>query len=65
MTSSELTAARHALELTQRGLAHRLGVDDRTVRKWEADDRAVPETIARIVRLALVERGLLDRLQAA
>ena len=65
MTGPELQTARTALGMTQGALASALGVDRRTVQFWEAGDRAIPETVARIVRLAIAEPELLMRLAAA
>ncbi len=65
MTGPELQTARAALGLTQGALASALGVGRRTIQQYEADDRAIPEPIARVVRLAVSEAGLLDRLAAA
>lgn len=65
MTGPELLAARTALGLTQGALAAALGVDRRTVQFWEAGDRGIPETVARIMRLAATEPELLPRLASA
>jgi DNA-binding transcriptional regulator YiaG len=65
VTASELQTARAALGLTQGGLATALGVGRRTVQNWEADDRAIPETVAKILRAALVDRTMLDRIASA
>ena len=65
MTPADFRATRTALGMTQGALASALGVDRRTVQFWEAGDRAVPETVARIMRLAGAEPGLLARLAAA
>ncbi len=65
MTAAELQTARAALGLTQGALASALGVDRRTIQYWEGGDRSIPETIARLIRLALVDAALLDRLAAA
>jgi DNA-binding transcriptional regulator YiaG len=40
MTHSEFKAARNELGLTLAQLAAILGVDSRTIRKWEADENA-------------------------
>jgi transcriptional regulator with XRE-family HTH domain len=53
MTPTELRAARHALDLTAAGFAQVTGVDERTVRRWEAGERSVPPCVAIIARLAL------------
>ena len=57
MTPAELTDARKALGLTQESLALAIGVSGgRTVRKWEAGDRAIPESIAKLVSILLKKR---------
>jgi len=65
MNGADLLAARSALGLTQGALATALGVGRRTVQQYEADDRAVPETIAKVMRAALIDRTILDRIAAA
>jgi DNA-binding transcriptional regulator YiaG len=62
MTPTELHAARKALGLTQGAFAAALGVTRRSVQFWEAGDRAIPETVARLVRLAVSEPQILVRL---
>ena len=42
MTSAELRTIRRAAGLTQEALAARLGVATRTLRHWEAGERAIP-----------------------
>ena len=46
MTPQEFTAARKRLGLTQAKLADRLGVNPRTVRRWEAGDSRIPKAVA-------------------
>ena len=41
----------HSLGLTQVGAAAMLGVSDRAIRMWASGDRAVPEPVAKILRL--------------
>ena len=65
MTPAEFLAARAALGMTQGALATALGCGRRTVQQYEAGDRAIPETIARILRLATCEPDLLARLALA
>ena len=65
MSPTDFLAARTALGFTQGALAAALGVDRRTVQFWEAGDRAIPETVARVIRLAIAEPELLMRLAAA
>ncbi len=64
MTPESLRTARTALGKTQRGMALALGVEPRSYQRWEDGDRTVPETVQRVVRLALDEAGMLDRLEA-
>ena len=42
MTADELKQARKALGLSQMALSRALGVDGRTVRRWEAGDSIIP-----------------------
>lgn len=63
MTPAEFTAARAALGYTQGGLASVLGVGRRAVQYYEAGNRAIPEPIARIIRLGLIDKTILTRLR--
>jgi DNA-binding transcriptional regulator YiaG len=65
LTGAELQTARAALCLTQGALADCLGVSRRSIQHWEAGGRAVPETVARIMRLAQTDPELLTRLKNA
>jgi DNA-binding transcriptional regulator YiaG len=65
MTGAELQSARTVLGLTQGALATILGVGRRAVQYWEADEREVPEPVARIVRASLIDRSILDRIATA
>ncbi len=47
MTAAEFRIARERLGVTGEWLAGKLGVADRTVRRWEADKAAIPEGAAR------------------
>ncbi|MGH1351231.1 MAG: helix-turn-helix domain-containing protein [Methyloligellaceae bacterium] len=50
MTPKQLRTARRALGLSQAKLATRLGLaDGRTIRKWEAEDRDIPQAQAGIL----------------
>lgn len=69
MTPAELRTARDAFGLSAEGFARLVGVSDgRTVRRWEAGDRAIPGPVIVIVsallKSAAVRRHLgvtLDR----
>lgn len=45
MTTTELRAIRTRLNLSQEGLAERLGVDRRTIIRWESGEVAIPTTV--------------------
>jgi DNA-binding transcriptional regulator YiaG len=53
MTPGQLSAAGQSLygAQWQTALARRLGVDDRTVRRWLAGDRAIPLIAERLIEL--------------
>ena len=53
MTRDELREIGRQLygELWQSPLARNAGVDPRTMRRWVAGDRAIPEPAARLIRL--------------
>jgi DNA-binding transcriptional regulator YiaG len=53
MSPKQLRQARKGLGLTQQALADRLGVHVQTVKKWEADDRRIPEPVAILLRVWL------------
>jgi DNA-binding transcriptional regulator YiaG len=64
MTPADLRAALARLGLTQAGAAHLLGVDARTMRRWLAGTREMPEPARRLlVMLDLPE--VRQRLSAA
>ncbi len=65
MTPADFRAIRAALGMTQGGLASALGVARRTIQHWEDGDRSVPETVARLMRLAASDAAILPRLKAA
>ena len=62
MTPPEFLAARVALGLTQGGIASALGVARRTVQHWEAADVHIPVLVARVLRAALADRTILDKI---
>ena len=51
MTPNQFNAALRRLDITQAGAARLLGVDGRTTRYWAAGDRAIPESVAILLRL--------------
>lgn len=53
MTGAELRAARQTLGLNALAFARLCHVDGRTVRYWEADDRAIPGPLIALVELLL------------
>lgn len=56
MTRSQFRQALERLRLTQVAAAKHLGVDARSVRRWIAGDRRVPEPVAILLRLWLKAR---------
>lgn len=53
MTPSDFAAARHAMGLTQKQLAERLGVSTRAVQYWEAGKRRPPPPVVKLIELWL------------
>lgn len=51
MTPKQYAEAIERLGLSQRGAGKFLGVDERTSRKWIADDARIPESAAKLLRL--------------
>jgi len=66
MTPADLRARRISLGLTAGGFARMLGMTgaecDRTVRRWERGDRAIPETVQLILELVDTFPEVHDRL---
>lgn len=56
MPASEFSRILHALGLTQRQAGAVLGVGDRTIRSWLTGERAVPEPVAKLLRLITAGR---------
>lgn len=56
-----INAAMEATGLSARGLSRVIGVDERTMRRWQAGDREMPEPVVRLLRLLTVspENALL------
>lgn len=46
MTSAKLRSARERLGMTQQQLADALGVDLRTIRRWENGEREIPPLLS-------------------
>lgn len=53
MTPKQYADAIEKLGLSQRGAARFLGVNERTSRRWIAGDAAVPEAVAKLLRLMI------------
>lgn len=53
MTPAQYKAAIERLSLSQRAAGAFLGVDERTSRRWIAGDAAVPESVAKLLRLMI------------
>lgn len=51
MTPTQYRAAIERVGLSQRGAGAFLGVDERTSRRWAAGDAAIPESVAKLLRL--------------
>ncbi len=51
MTPTQYAAAIDRLGLSQRAAGRFLGVDERTSRRWIAGDAAIPESVAKLLRL--------------
>lgn len=49
MTPAEIKAARASFGLSQAAFADLIGVNPRTVRRWESGETAVPRRAARLV----------------
>lgn len=57
MTPKQYTHVIAALGLSQRAAGAFLGVDERTSRRWVSGDSAIPESVAKLLRL-MVHLGL-------
>lgn len=62
MTPAELSDILERRGIPQTRAAALLGVDGRTVRRWIAGDREIPEVVARVLRMADAGRLSLDEL---
>ena len=56
MTASAFKAARHALGMTIEALAERLGVEPRSVRRWQSGEREIPGPVVTALGLLLRAR---------
>ena len=56
MTSEEFKATRDRLNLTQAGLANKIGLSERSIRYYEQGGRPVPATVSILLETFL--RGL-------
>jgi DNA-binding transcriptional regulator YiaG len=65
MTPTELRAALTRLGISQAETARVLGVDDRTVRRWAAGDRDIPQPAIRLLWACERDAGLLVALSVA
>jgi len=63
MTPDQIRDTLNRLELTTTRAAQLVGVDDRTMRKWLAGERGMPEPVIRLLRLVLEDRGLISKLE--
>jgi DNA-binding transcriptional regulator YiaG len=54
MSGEEFRALRDALGMTQEQLGKRMGVDGRTIRKWENNERNIPGPAIELTKI-LVE----------
>jgi hypothetical protein len=65
MTPKQFSAALDRLGLSQLGAARLFGVDGRSARRWVAGERAVPETVAILLRLMLAGKITADDVERA
>lgn len=60
MTAEQFQSAIDRLGLSQVGAARLVGADPRTGRRWALDERAVPESVAILLRLMLAGKVTAD-----
>jgi transcriptional regulator with XRE-family HTH domain len=65
MTPKQFRSALDRLGLSQLGAARLFGADGRTARRWALGERAVPETVAILLRLLMTDRITADDIEAA
>jgi transcriptional regulator with XRE-family HTH domain len=58
MSAAELRAAIAALGLTQQQAASRLGVNERTFRRWVAGGSRIPAAVGELVRMWVVRAAV-------
>jgi len=58
VTPDELERLRTRLGLTQAQAAYRIGVHERTWRKWAAGERKIPSPVAKLLRLMVTDRRI-------
>ncbi|MGD0073342.1 MAG: DUF1870 family protein [Candidatus Binataceae bacterium] len=56
MTGKQLRALRRRLKWTQAQMAKAIGVAPNTVARWERGERAIGESIARLVKMIVKEK---------
>ena len=55
MNATELQRIRAKLEITQAEAAKRIGVDERTWRRWELSERQIPPPVAMLMRMIVAQ----------
>ncbi len=65
MTTKQLRAALARLNLSQLGAARLFEVDARTVRRWALGERAIPSSVAILLRLLLAGKITPEDIEAA
>lgn len=64
MTPVQFRNALARLDLSQVALAHLVGADPRTVRRWALGERSIPEPVAIIVRMLVAGAVTVDNVMA-
>ena len=57
MTPAALKSARRAMGLSARGMAEAVGVNPRTVRRWERGDSRIPAAVSILVAQMMAARS--------
>jgi len=65
MTATDFRATLASLGLSQSEASRVFGVSDRAVRMWVAGDRAVPEPLAKLVKLLASGKVIVDDVRDA